>query len=203
MTSGSVRSVGAWYKPMRTDRRVGVRDVSLLSTSEPRVIGFRRIGNQKLRRRTPTQGTVPVIRGLWLRPRRLSGERRRLAKAVLTDPARCLPVEGGATFTVTELAYVPTARAVERICAWSRRSLAARADDGAKKIRRPSCRLAKRTCSRSGDGNVWRSARSNASSFRALRASEAMGPYSVMAFSPEPVRREGFGASRCMDADIF
>ena len=100
---------------------------------------------------------------------------------------------------MTELALVPKARAVARSCVCIRRKREAQAGDDARKTRRSLRVRANRTCSRSDVGNVWRRARSNASSSPALVASRANAPHSVMDFGPCPVRRGGCGGSaRCM-----
>src|SRR6185437_16248859 len=104
----------------------------------------------------------------------------------------------GATFTVTELAHVPMARAEARICVCIKRRRDAQAGEDARKTRRSFRRLANLTCSRSGDGNVWRKARSSASSAPAFRASDAKEPQSARDFGPWPWRREATGSVRCM-----
>ena len=104
----------------------------------------------------------------------------------------------GATFTVTELALVPMACAVARICVCIKRRRDAQAGEEARKTRRSLRRLANLTCSRNGDGNVWRSARSSASSAPAFRASVAKEPQSTRDFGPWLLRREVGDAARCM-----
>jgi len=104
----------------------------------------------------------------------------------------------GATFTVTELAQVPMARAVARICVCIKRRRDAQAGEDARKTRRSLRRSANLTCSRNGDGNVWRSARSSASSAPAFLASVAKEPHSTKDFGPLPMRREMAGEGCCM-----
>jgi hypothetical protein len=108
----------------------------------------------------------------------------------------------GTTFTVTELAHVPVACAAARICVCIKRRRDAQAGVDARKTRRSLRRLANRTCSRNGDGNVWRSARSTASSALALLASVAKEPQSTMDFGPCVARREVAGVTRCMEPDF-
>ena len=108
----------------------------------------------------------------------------------------------GATFTVTELAHAPTARAVARICVCIKRRRDAHPGEDAKKTRRSLRRLANLTCSRNGEGNVWRKARSSASSALALPASVAKEPQSARGLGPLPRRRVIAGVSRCMVPEI-
>lgn len=104
----------------------------------------------------------------------------------------------GTTFTVTELAQMPMASAAARIGVCIKRRRDAQPGEDAKKTRRLLRRLANLTCSRNGDGNVWRNARSSASSASAFRASVAKEPQSTRDFGPLPIRREVAGAARCM-----
>lgn len=94
------------------------------------------------------------------------------------------------TLTDTDVALMPMAAAEARICVCIRRNRLAQAGVLARKCSRPWRRLANRTSTRSGEGRVWRSARSSASSAPARLASVAKEPHSASDLGPCAARRE-------------
>lgn len=108
----------------------------------------------------------------------------------------------GATFTVTELARMSMACAAARIWVCINRRRDAHPGEDARKTSRSLRRLANFTCSRKGDGNVWRNARSSASNASAFRASVAKEPQSTRDFGPWPRRREVAELARCMVPEL-
>ena len=105
---------------------------------------------------------------------------------------------GATTLTFTALAHAPIARAEARICVCNKRRRDAHAGEDARKTRRSWRRSANRTCSRNGRGNVWRNARSKASSVPALLARVAKEPQSARGFGPLSLRLEVADAVGCM-----
>lgn len=105
--------------------------------------------------------------------------------------------EGGITFTLTEFAGMPSARAVAMRCVCARRRRAAQAGEGARKTSLPCRRSARRTWSRRGTGRVWRSRRSSSSRRRALFARSVNGLLSRRSRGPRG--GDDGGEDACME----